>query len=138
MVAIMFASSMLSTMNVWADKVTDVRLSLNDVYMATLMTGWMVLLTGCASLDVRDVGIGSVLVAASVWCIRKQVGVNVSQYYRGMIPHHSMAVFVSKRALRNPGLSPVDKAFLTGVVAGQREEIAFMRGREQAGNARSP
>jgi hypothetical protein len=129
MVAIMIASSMLSTMNVWADTVADIRLSLNDVYMATLMTGWMVLLTGCVSLNVRDISIGAVLVASSLWCIRKQVGININQYYFGMIPHHSMAVFVSKQALSNPGLSSIDKAFLTGVVARQRKEIEFMRSR---------
>ena len=33
-------------MNVWADKLDDMRFSLNDVYMILLMTGWMLLFMG--------------------------------------------------------------------------------------------
>ena len=28
-------------MNVWVDKVDDIRFSMNDAYMTLLMTGWM-------------------------------------------------------------------------------------------------
>ena len=34
-------SGLLSTMNVWVDKVDDIRFSINDAYMTLLMTGWM-------------------------------------------------------------------------------------------------
>ena len=40
-----FLSGILSSMNVWVDKIEDIRFSLNDCYMALLMTGWMFLFT---------------------------------------------------------------------------------------------
>ena len=36
---IMLVAGVLSTMNVWADKIDDIRLSLNDLYMILLMNG---------------------------------------------------------------------------------------------------
>ena len=41
MFVIMILSGLLSTMNLWIDKWSDIRWSLNDVYMALAMTGWM-------------------------------------------------------------------------------------------------
>ena len=38
---IMILAGLLSTMNMWADKIDDVRFSLNDFYMIGLMVGWM-------------------------------------------------------------------------------------------------
>jgi hypothetical protein len=42
----MVLSGLLSTMNVWVDKVDDIRFSINDLYMTLLMTGWMFLFMG--------------------------------------------------------------------------------------------
>ena len=38
---IMILSGLLSTMNVWVDKLDDISFSINDAYMTLLMTGWM-------------------------------------------------------------------------------------------------
>ena len=46
MFIISFMSAILSAMFVWSDKMSDLRLTLNDFYMAFLMTGWMFLLMG--------------------------------------------------------------------------------------------
>ena len=46
MFVIMILSGLLSTMNVWVDKIDDIRFSINDVYMILLMTGWMFLFMG--------------------------------------------------------------------------------------------
>ena len=43
---IMILSGLLSTMNIWVDKLDDVRISVNDAYMTLLMTGWMFLFMG--------------------------------------------------------------------------------------------
>jgi hypothetical protein len=40
---IMLFSGLLSTMNIWVNDISDIRLSLNDLYMIGLMTGWMLL-----------------------------------------------------------------------------------------------
>ena len=42
MFCIMILSGLLSTMNVYVDKIDDIRWSLNDIYMTLLMTGWMI------------------------------------------------------------------------------------------------
>ena len=58
--------------------------------------------------------------------IRTQLFVSESQFIRGMIPHHSMAVFMSKRLLQKPnGISE----FLNGIVQTQKNEIEFMKAR---------
>ena len=57
---IMLLSGFLTTMNVWADSIKDVRFSLNDLYMTLLMTGWMFMFMGLfytfAHLKRRRVG----------------------------------------------------------------------------------
>jgi uncharacterized protein (DUF305 family) len=129
MIAIMLVASLMSTMNVWADKSSDWRLSLNDMYMATLMTGWMLVFMGCVSRSVGQVLTGGCIVASSLYCIRKQVGVTMRQYYSGMIPHHSMAVFVSRKALARSDVTPEDISFLNKVIRDQKDEIELMKAR---------
>ena len=55
---IMILSGLLSTMNVWADKIDDIRFSMNDVYMALLMTGWMFLFMGLVNQEIIIIIIG--------------------------------------------------------------------------------
>ena len=54
---IMLLSGLLSTMNVWVDKVDDIRFSINDAYMTLLMTGWMFLFMG---LIYQELSVGSI------------------------------------------------------------------------------
>jgi hypothetical protein len=49
----MLLSGLLSTMNVWVDKVDDIRFSINDAYMTLLMTGWMFLFMGLIYQEMR-------------------------------------------------------------------------------------
>ena len=46
MLIIMFIAGLLSSMNVWVDKLSDMRFHLNDVYMSLLMCGWSLILMG--------------------------------------------------------------------------------------------
>ena len=125
MTVIMILSGLLSTMSMWADKWDDVRFSMNDVYMIALMTGWSLLFMG---LYYRESGAGTVggaLVIASVWAIRRQLFVSEAHYRQGMIPHHSMAVMMSKRLLeKENNIQP----FLTNLIRTQEEEIAYLKG----------
>ncbi len=99
MFSIMILSGLLSTMNVWADKWDDIRISLNDIYMILLMTGWMFLFMGIINKETSIFIIGGLLVVVSTWCIRTQFLITETQYKLGMIPHHSMAVHMSKKLL---------------------------------------
>lgn len=127
---IMILSGLLSTMNVWADKWSDVRLSINDAYMTLLMTGWMFLFMGLYYSEQVIILIGAVLVLVNLWCIRTQFLVTNEQYVKGMIPHHSMAILMSKRLLENQ--PPVMSSFVKNIIKSQEKEIQFMKRIESA------
>ena len=128
MILISIVSALLSGMWVWADKWTDVKLSINDFYMALLMTGWMFLLQGIVMKHSTYTIMGSVLVVASLFVIRFQILVSHDQYLQGMIPHHSMAVFLSRKQIEKSGN---DEKILDGlpfsIIQSQRVEIGKMK-----------
>jgi len=126
MFVIMIFSGLLSTMNVWVDKWDDVRFSINDVYMTLLMTGWMFLFMGLYYSETVIVWLGLAFVVSNLWCIRNQVLVTTDQYILGMIPHHSMAILMSKRLLERS--SPI-KEFVSNIITTQEKEIEFMKQR---------
>ena len=123
---IMILSGLLSTMNVWVDKYDDMRLSLNDLYMILLMCGWMIFFMGLWFRELYPAMIGLVLAIANIWCIRTQFLVTEAQYKMGMIPHHSMAIHMSKKLLKQENNIP---DFLENIINTQEKEIAFMKTR---------
>ena len=124
MFIIMILSGLLTTMNVWVDKYDDIRFSLNDLYMTLLMTGWMFLFMGIFYKDGAVFIIGIALVINMFWCIRTQFLISENQYKLGMIPHHSMAIHMSKKLLeKNNNIKPV----LENIINAQEKEIIFMK-----------
>jgi len=121
---IMILSGLLSTMNVYADSLSDIRLSLNDAYMILLMTGWMFFFMGIYHGNNNNIYFGLALVLINLWCIRTQFMIDEKQYLLGMIPHHSMAVYMSKKLLTQKN-SLGD--FLNNIVSTQQNEIAYMK-----------
>lgn len=120
---IMILSGLFSTMNVWADKLEHIRFSINDAYMTFLMTGWMFFFMGIVYRETHIFIFGLFLIIASIWCIRTQFLVNQSQYKMGMIPHHSMAIHMSKKLLeKEHNIEP----FLKNLIETQEKEIFFM------------
>jgi len=113
-------------MNVWADSIDDINFSVNDLYMSVLMAGWMVFFMAIYYGDTRVIFVGLLIIIASIAAIRYQLFVSESQYLRGMIPHHSMAVFMSKRMLEKP-TTPALHDLLQSIVSSQRKEITFMK-----------
>ena len=124
MFIIMMVSGLLSTMNIWVDKYQDIRLSINDIYMALLMTGWMFLFMGMFYIDKPIILFGLTLILLSVWCIRTQFLVNQTQYITGMIPHHSMALHMSKKLLNE---KPAIEPFLINLIHIQEKEIEYLK-----------
>lgn len=124
MTFIMILSGLLSTMNVWADKLDDVRLSMNDLYMILLMTGWMLLFMGFYYGSPGWSFIGFVVVLACLYGIRTQMFVSERQFLLGMIPHHSMAVLMSKRMREKP--NSISK-LLNSILQSQENEIRYMK-----------
>jgi hypothetical protein len=114
-----------STMNTGVDKWEDVHFSLNDFYMIGLMTGLMFFFMGIFSLHGRKVLFGLIAAIAFVALIRTQAFVNEIQYLRGMIPHHSMAVMMSKHAEKQPNSIA---HLLDQIIQNQQKEIIIMKG----------
>ena len=124
MFLIMVFSGLLSTMNVWVDKVDDIRFSLNDVYMTLLMTGWMFFFMGLLYQTPLHFLIGVILVIICIVCIRTQFLITETQYTLGMIPHHSMAVHMSKKLLEKENRI---SDFAKSVIKTQENEILFLK-----------
>lgn len=121
---IMILSGLLTTMNVWVDKTTDIRFSLNDAYMTLLMTGWMFLFMGLIYQEPKVFFIGLAMVIINIWCIRSQFLISETQYKLGMIPHHSMAIHMSKKLLaRKNNIA----SFAQNIITQQENEIVFMK-----------
>jgi hypothetical protein len=112
-------------MSVWADKLDDVRFSLNDFYMILLMSGWMILFMGLLHGEKIPVFAGAVLTLAAFGAIRSQLFVTQDQYLRGMIPHHSMAVHTSRKLLQK---GTTLRPFVQSIVETQEKEIEYMKG----------
>lgn len=97
MFIIMMLSGILSSMNVWVDNLDDIHISLNDIYMSLLMSGWMILFMALLDKNITISLIGICIIIISFIAIRTQLFINVKQYLLGMIPHHSMAITMSKK-----------------------------------------
>jgi len=127
MIVIMIISGLLSSMSVWADKVSDVRLSINDIYMIILMTGWMIFLMSITHKNIAHTAISGLVILATYYAIRKQLFININGFYTSMIPHHSMALLMSKRLLEKDGLTRADKEFANNIIKTQSSEIEWMK-----------
>jgi len=124
MVICMFFAGYASTMNNWIDKWDDFRFSLNDFYMTGLMTGWMLFFMGLFTLNIHK-AIGGLMVAVVFFAlIRTQLFVTEVQFLRGMIPHHSMAVMMSKRLEKKPNSI---QHLLDQIIQTQEKEIVIMK-----------
>lgn len=124
MFVIMIFSGLLSSMSVWANKWSDVRLSLNDLYMSLLMGGWMIFFMSILDNYSNGIVISLIIIVGSFIAIRTQLFVNQKQYLLGMIPHHSMAITMSKKLLQKP--NNIQK-LLKDIIRSQGEEIKFMK-----------
>ena len=129
MLIIMFISGLLSSMNNWVDKISDVQFHLNDIYMSLLMCGWSLILMGIYYIHYKLLVIGIVLTFIIMYCIRTQLFIDKTHYLKGMIPHHSMAILMSKKLIENNNnnFTPIVKKFINNIIDKQYNEIKFMK-----------
>ena len=124
---IMILSGLLSTMNVWVDKLDDIRFSINDAYMVLLMTGWMFLFMGLFYKEAKILFLGFSMVVINIWCIRTQFLVTETQYKWSMIPHHSMAVHMSKKLLEKEQKEKETTPLVQKIIQTQEKEIQIFK-----------
>ena len=134
MMIIMFIAGLLSSMNIWVDKLSDMRFHLNDVYMSLLMCGWSLIFMGIFYINPHILLLGILFTCLILYCIRNQLYIDEEQYIKGMIPHHSMAVLMSKELLKKAYNRDIDiyvskdiKKLSNHIINGQNEEINFMK-----------
>lgn len=127
MIIIMIFAGLLSTMNVYVDKLSDIRFSLNDLYMVSLMTSYMIFFMSMYYKDYNVMLMSGIMIFISLFFIRSQLFVDEKQYLMGMIPHHSMAIYMSKR-LKSKGIKQKSiNDLLENIIRTQEEEIEFMK-----------
>lgn len=126
MIVIMIISSILSGMNSMVSNIGHIRIHLNDIYMGLLMSGWMYLLLGLYELNSKYIIIGILLIVVMMVIIRKQLFINDSQYLDSMIPHHSMAIFMSKKILEKVKDNKIVNDLATNIINNQEKEIDIM------------
>jgi hypothetical protein len=124
MVICMFFAGYASTMNNWIDNWDDFYFSVNDFYMVGLMTGWMLFFMGLFTFQMRKCIFGLILVIIFFALIRTQAFVNEIQFLKGMIPHHSMAVLMSKKLEKKPNSI---QHLLDQIIQTQQKEILIMK-----------
>lgn len=117
-------------MYIWVDKVDDIRITLNDIYMISLMTGWMLLFMNIGNnLWISLISI--IIILISLLGIRKQLGINKKMFFRGMIPHHSMAIHMSNELLKkNNMLTEDERRLINSIIITQEKEIELMKSLE--------
>jgi hypothetical protein len=125
---IMLVSSILagfgSTMNMWADKWEDISFSLNDVYMTGIMIGWMFFFMGLFMMHFQYLIGGAMVVLFFFMAIRLQLGIGQREYLSSMIPHHSMAIMMTKRMQQKPNTI---QRLLENIIQTQGDEIRYMK-----------
>ena len=121
-------SGILSGIFVWADKLEDVRLSLNDLYMGLLGTGWVFLFKGLFYKRKNYILIGISLIIGTFILIRKQVFIRETQFKKGMIPHYSMGIFVSRKLLEKNLSIPQDlKELAIHINESQKQKLNILK-----------
>ena len=110
----------------------DIYNSLNQVYMAGLMTAPMVVIELLLMVGMyKNKKLNTLLIAAScvagMVCfllIRQQTAISDGQFLRSMIPHHSGAgLMCEDAAIQDPRIKDLCKT----IISGQRSEIEQMR-----------
>lgn len=123
--------AMYILMYAMADTIGDVFNNINQLYMAGLMTAPMVLIEMLVMgkmYENRTANIAIMIVAALALVaffgsIRAQAAVGDVQFLRSMIPHHSGAILMCRRAnLQDEEI----RKLCTTIIDGQRSEIDQM------------
>lgn len=124
--------SMYILMYAMVNSVENVFSSVNQVYMAGLMTAPMVLielLLMGQMYEHKRLNMAIAIIAAIIGCvffvmIRQQTLVTDRQFLRSMIPHHAGAILMCEQAVLQ---SAETKSLCTSIVSGQNSEIERMK-----------
>lgn len=123
---------MYAIMYLNVDQFDHVYINMTRFYMTLLMVSAMALLMlGMMRMMYQNNKLNLVIMAAAVAVfilalvgVRTQTAIGDIQYMKGMIPHHSIAIMVSKNAhLKDPEV----KKLAQSIIDAQEKEIAQMK-----------
>ncbi|HKP39325.1 MAG TPA: DUF305 domain-containing protein [Pyrinomonadaceae bacterium] len=106
--------------------------SLNQVYMAALMTSSMVLIElplmwsmyKSKKVNIAMIVVGVVVLIGSWFGIRQQLAISDRQFLRSMIPHHAGAILMCEKASLQ---DQETRTLCKKIIAGQQAEIDQMK-----------
>lgn len=127
MFAAMIIASLIAGMNLFVDKLSDIRLNINDLYMGITMSGIMFIVMGIFYRTAKLLSVGVLIFAIGVILSRTQAFVSPKIYIQSMIPHHSMAVLMSKQLLNNYKPSKTLTNLANSIITSQESEIELMK-----------
>ena len=131
MIVLMFVA-MYVLMYAMVDRFGNVFNSLNQFYMAALMTGAMVLIELLVMggmypdkrLNAAILAIGAIVTVASWFGIREQAAIGDRQFLRSMIPHHAGAILMCEEAALDDERI---RRLCSEIVQSQQDEIRTMK-----------
>lgn len=92
--------------------------------MAMVMLAFMLHMYQRRGLNLAILAVSAVLFAGALWLVRSQSTVGDVSWMKAMIPHHSIAILTSERALL---ADPRVRRLASGIIEAQRKEIAQMQ-----------
>ena len=130
--AILSFISMFVFMYMMVDRFDDVYPSLNQFYMAGLMTAPMIVIEIFVmwsmyynkKANVIIAGVSIVLLVLFTVFIRKQTAISDKEFLKSMIPHHGGAVLMCGEAKIT---DPEIKELCKGIMSSQQSEIGWMK-----------
>ena len=121
-------AGMISGMNSFVDKIEDIRLNINDFYMSWMMSGLMFIFMAFYYKSMKLFIVGLFITIITFIFLRNQIFVDEYQYSSSMIPHHSMAIMMSKNLLnKSIPLSDNIKLLANSIIDSQENEIEIMK-----------
>jgi uncharacterized protein (DUF305 family) len=123
--------AMYVLMYVMVDRYENVYSNVNQIYMAGVMTGAMVILEVFIMREMysrkvqqMSVLLGVIVLVACFLFVRRQTAVGDEQFLRSMIPHHAAAILMCNEA---EVVDPEIKDLCKNITSGQQSEIDFMK-----------
>jgi len=132
MIVASFIGGLLGGINNWIAHLSDIRWHINEAYMSILMICWMFLIHKFIMFDTNITGyiLLIIVIISIVYMIQKQILISDNQYIQSMIPHHSMAITMSKNIIRKTKNQKI-KDLALNIINSQNKEIQDMKNIEQ-------
>lgn len=128
MLIAMALAGLVTGMNSFVNSKSDIRVNMNDFYMGVMMAGVMFLLMGVYYRSKKLIVVGVVITVIIFICIRRQMFIGEKEYLESMIPHHSMAVLMTKRLKEKGEIKKQElRELMKNIINTQEKEIELMK-----------